>query len=192
MKQILIISTCKENLHELEFVKPIGDTLSSEKIKFFVRNYKDVSFKDLKKCSKVIICGTSLADFEYLTNIKKFEWIKSFDKPVFGICAGGQVLAAIFGGRLFERGKKTLDRKEIGFVVCNFEKEFLGLKGNYEVYELHQLGLGIGGKKSNLEAYAFSNKGLQAFKHKEKPLYGVMFHPEVRNKKMILEFIQET
>lgn len=190
MKEILLVSTCKEKLHELEFVKPVENILSSENIDFFVKSYKEVSSKDLEKCSKVIICGTSLADFDYFNNISRFNWIKDFNKPILGICAGCQVLINFFNGRLFVRGKNILDRKEIGFVVCNFEKEFLGFTGNHEVYGLHQLGIGIGGKKSLLEAYGFSNKGIQAFKHKEKPFYGVLFHPEVRQKKMIAEFVK--
>jgi GMP synthase (glutamine-hydrolysing) len=188
MSKILVVSTCKDKLHELEFVKPIEDILFSENIAFFVKHYTELKNSDLTKCSKVIICGTSLQDFDYFNNIDKFSWIKEFVKPIFGICAGSQVLVSLFRGRLFERGKKILDRKEIGFVVCNFKKEFLGFFGNYEVYGLHQLGIGIGEKSSFLEAYGFSNRGVQAFKHKEKEIYGVLFHPEVRQKKLILEF----
>lgn len=188
--KILLISTCKERLHELEFVKPIEDILSASDVGYFVKHYRELDKKDLDMADKVIICGTSLADFDYLMNFKRFDWIKDFKNPVLGICAGSQILVNLFGGRIFERGKKILDRKEIGFVVCSFKKVFLGLDGNMEVYGLHQVGIGISGKKSFLEAYGFSNKGLQAFKHKEKNIYGVLFHPEVRQKQLIEEFVK--
>ncbi len=190
MNRVLIVKLNKEKLHDYEFVKPIVDIVKGNKLDFLVKDYRKVNSLDLKNCSKVIICGTSLADFEYLMNIKNFEWIKDFDKPLFGICAGSQILVTLFGGRLFERGKKTLSRAEIGFVTCNFKKDFFGFKGNYSVYGLHQLGFGIGGKKSILEPYAFSNKGLQAFKHKERSFYGALFHPEVRNKEIIVNFLK--
>ena len=30
---------------------------------------------------------------------------------------------------------------------------------------------------------------IQAIKHKEKPFYGIMFHPEVRNEEIVKNFI---
>ena len=47
---ILIINICKERLHYLEFVKPICDILDSREVKYFVKDYTDVSNNDLNKC----------------------------------------------------------------------------------------------------------------------------------------------
>ena len=42
---------------------------------------------------------------------------------------------------------------------------------------------------SNLDFEIFAgNKIVQSVKHKEKEIYGVLFHPEVRQKDMILNF----
>lgn len=180
MNEVLLVSTCKEKLHELEFVKPIQDILSSEKIYFFIKNYKEVSPKDLTKCSRVIICGTSLADFDYLINLKKFDWVKDFDKPVLGICAGSQILGLICSGK---EKKKT----EIGFFYEDFKINFLGLEGKQEVYHLHNSHVKF---DSNWKVFCTGNGIQQAVKHKEKELYGVLFHPEVRQKKLILEFVK--
>jgi GMP synthase (glutamine-hydrolysing) len=176
---VLVISTCKEELHNLEFVKPIEDILFLKQINFFTKNYKDISSKDLEKCSKVIICGTSLADFDYFNNLKKFEWIKDFDKPILGICAGSQVLGLIFG----EKSKK---KTEIGFFQEEFKNKFLGLEGNQEVYHLHNNYTFF---SDSWKVFSEGNGIQQAVKHKEKEFYGILFHPEVRNKKMILEFV---
>ena len=73
---ILIVNICSEKLHYYEFVKPIEDILKNKDIKFFTKPYKKITEKDLKKADKIIICGTSLRDNEFLKNFNKFKWIK--------------------------------------------------------------------------------------------------------------------
>ena len=117
---ILIINICKEKLHELEFVKPIEDILRKNKISFKTRHYNEINESETKKFNKIIISGTSLKDDQFLENLDKFQWIKSYNKPILGICGGMQILGLLYGGNL---KKKT----ELGFYFENF-KEFLGLK----------------------------------------------------------------
>ncbi|MCK9568089.1 hypothetical protein M0R72_04005 [Candidatus Pacearchaeota archaeon] len=174
---ILLISVNQETLHNLEFVKPIENILTENKIDFFTKHYSKLSEADFKKADKIIICGTSLKDSDYINHIKKFNWIKNFEKPILGICAGMQIISSVFGSKL---KKKT----EIGFYKENFTKEFLSLKGEHEVYHLHN-------NYTNLprEFEEFTDSKIaQAIKHKRKQIYGVLFHPEVRNKSLITDF----
>lgn len=172
---ILVISTCEEKFHELEFVKPIEDILRMNKLKFITRHYKKIDKSNLKKASKVIICGTSLKDNHFIDNIKKFDWLKDFDKPVFGICAGMQIIGLVYNGKI----KK---KKEIGFYEVDFKKAFLGLKGKRKVYQLHNYSV----DSKEFDFLADKN----AMKHKSKEIYGVIFHPEVRNKELIEGFLR--
>jgi GMP synthase-like glutamine amidotransferase len=105
---ILLINICKEKLHYLEFVKPIEDILRKDKIVFLTKDYPRISQGDLDKVDKIIICGTSLKDNDFIANIERFKWIKDFNKPILGICGGMQVIGKIFGGVV----KKD---QEIGF-----------------------------------------------------------------------------
>jgi GMP synthase-like glutamine amidotransferase len=175
---ILIISTCKEKLHEMEFVRPIEDILKEKGVKFFTRHYKDVKKGDLLNTDKIIICGTSLMDNEFINDINYFNFIKSFNKPILGICAGMQIISLVFGGKIKEK-------QEIGFYKENFVKEFFGLKGEQEVYHLHNNYISV---PSCFGIYAESGSVAQAIKHKDKEIYGVLFHPEVRNHKLIENF----
>ena len=174
---ILLINICKERLHYLEFIGPIEDILRLNNHKYSVKHYLEIKDSDLKKADKIIICGTSLADNQFIEQPDKFEWIKSFDKPLLGICGGMQIIAAVFGGKMKQK-------TEIGFFRENFKKEFLGIKGEQEAYHLHNNYLTL---PKDFED--FTNSDIpQAIKHKAKNIYGTLFHPEVRQKGLIINF----
>lgn len=180
---ILLINICKEKLHSLEFVKPIEDILKRIGKAYFVKKYREVLPADLKKATKIIICGTSLKDNEFSLseNWRFFKWIKDFDNPILGICGGMQILGMTYGGRI---RKET----EIGFFKENFEKEFLGIVGMQEIYHLHNYFIDFG-HHSDIEFYSVSEKNIvEAFKHKTREVYGVLFHPEVRQKVILENF----
>lgn len=177
---ILIINTCEERLHFNEFVKPVGDILVRNNIKGFIRKYDCVNKRDVERAEKIIICGTSLKDNEFLNNVNKFEWIKDIKKPILGICAGMQIIGLVFGGNLNKK-------EEIGFYHENFQKDFLGINGDIEVYHLHNNYVNFSRLK-DFEVFCSSNEVDQAVKHKRKEIYGVLFHPEARNKEMIRNF----
>lgn len=171
---ILLINICKEPLHYFEFVRPVEKILRGE---YFVKNILNLKQEDLDLADKIIICGTSLKDNFFLENLEKFDWLKSFEKPVFGICAGFQIIGLVFEG---EKKNKT----EIGFFDEDFEIGFFGMKGKNQVYHLHKNCI-----EFNDEFKKFTNGKIpQAVKHKEKQIYGTLFHPEVRNKEIIINF----
>ncbi len=175
---ILIISTCREKLHEPEFAKPIEKIIKENNLKFRTIHYSKLTPRIISSSDKIIITGTSLQDNEFLSHIGKFEFIKKYKRPVLGICAGMQIISLLFGAKI---RKKT----EIGFYKENFKKEFLGLRGEHEVYHLHNNYTTL---PKNFESYTKSEIP-QAIKHKQKEIYGVLFHPEVRNAKLIENFI---
>jgi GMP synthase (glutamine-hydrolysing) len=176
MKKTLIISLCKEKMHEEEFVRPIIEILGQKNC--FVKHYSCVKKENLDACGKIILSGTSLQDFEYLENIGRFSWLREFEKPVLGICAGMQVLVKLFGGSL----KK---QQEIGVVEVRMKKEFFGLPLGFRAYTLHNLGVG---ELKDFQILGKSEKSIHIVKHSDKEIFGVMFHPEVLQKGMLLEF----
>lgn len=185
---ILIINLCKERLHYLEFVKPIEDILKEKDIEYKTIYYRKISDKELfsKKLEKIIICGTSLKDSEYLKNLEYFKWIKfpKINKPILGICGGMQIISLIFGGTLIEN-------KEIGQIKIKFDKEFFNFKPSLvEVYLLHNYAV-LPNKDFEVFAHSQEFKIPQAIKHKTKEIYGVLFHPEVRNKELINYFCEK-
>ena len=62
------------------------------------------------------------------------------------------------------------------------------MKGDLQAYYLHQIGISRIGK--NLERLSNENHKNSVLKHKTRPIYATLFHPEVRNKKVISNFIK--
>ena len=176
---ILIIKICKISFHYFEFIKPIEDVLKKIKVDFITIHYKDLTSELLIKADKVIICGTSLKDNSFLEDIEKFRWFKKFEKPILGICGGMHLLGLIYEGQLIKS-------QEIGLKNINLKNRFFEFEGRMEVYELHNFCV----KSKEFDVIAESEKCPQIIKHKYKPLYGVLFHPEVRNKKLIEKFVK--
>jgi len=167
--KLLIINTCSNKLSEVEFVLPFEGKNS--------RTNHYSKLEDLDWTDKILITGTALEDNEYLNDLDKFDWLKNVNKPVLGICSGAQIVASVFGG-------KIIKNQEIGMVEVNGN---LFGKNKFQAYSLHQNGI------SNLEEFevlAKSKNSIQAIKHKSKDIYGVIFHPEVRNRWVIEKFIE--
>lgn len=182
---ILIISICKEDMHYHEFVRPIEDILNALEEPFITKNYLKLSRSDLDSCHRIIIAGTSLMDMHYAKDISRFKFLASFNKPVLGICGGMQILCMIHGCKL-------IDGSEIGLKKINFNAEFLGVNGSREVYTIHNMVVkddAVLHEKFHIYSRSKDGGFVQAVKHKAFRHYGLLFHPEVRNKDMILNFL---
>ena len=66
---ILLISTCKEKLNEYEFVTPIVEIIKS--FEYDIINYKNLETGNISIYDKIIICGTSLQDNDYLNYLER-------------------------------------------------------------------------------------------------------------------------
>jgi anthranilate/para-aminobenzoate synthase component II len=174
-------------MHYYEFVKPIEDIIRRAEEPFTTKHYTQITKADLDSSHRVIITGTSLKDMSYSknTNLPKFQFLLSYTKPILAICGGMQLLCMIHGCKL-AKGQK------IGLHSINFNAEYLGVKGNREVYELHNMALkDDAALKKSFNIYSKTDKTgiVQAVKHKHLLHYGVLFHPEVRNKDLIVNFL---
>lgn len=179
-QMILLIQIQNLSFHYFEFVKPIEDILDSTSLRYESIHYTNITSEHITKAEKIIICGTSLKDNSFLSDIEKFSWIKETQKPILGICGGMHIL-----GRIYD--EPLVQTKEIGLNQIIYQKQFLHETGEKEVYELHNYCI----KPELFEILATSENCVQVIKHPDKPHYGVLFHPEARSKNIIIDFIKK-
>lgn len=172
---ILLVSTCKEKLHEREFVEPYMSYLEKT-VDVVAIHYTKLKIDDVAKADCIVICGTGLMDNGYLEHIERFSWIRDANKSIMGVCSGAQIIAAVFGG-------KIVPDKLIGMVSV---RGTLFDRREFPAYVLHQNGFET---PENFDTLAASGKSIQAIKHKTRPIYGVAFHPEVRNMWVLEKFL---
>ena len=174
----LLISTCNHSLSEREFVFPISKILGENKHDIIY--FEDCS--DLSGYEKIIICGTSLQDFYYVEQLPFFDdLLKEYTGSILGICSGMQILTSIFGT------SGLIDNVEIGLVevqTLEFNKLF---EGKFQAYNLHNYSVQ---DCVNFKILAMGENGIQAVKHVIREIYGILFHPEVRNEETISNFLK--
>jgi len=169
---ILIIDTCKENLSEMEFVRPVALLVENHNVVHCTR----VKQSDIDEAEKIIITGTALKDFEYLKH--DFSWLLKTEKPVLGICAGMQIIAKTFGVPLEDF--VTIGPRQVEVVAENKLAT-----GKFNAYFLHtKTGTG------DFQTLAVTEGKPCMIKHPKKEIYGCIFHPEVMNEEIIRRFLQ--
>ena len=168
---ILIVNVCRDKLSEMEFVRPLAMLIEDH----VIVHYSKVKLADRTAAEKIIIAGTALKDFDYLDG--KFSWLKKTRRPVLGICAGAQVIAKEFG-------LKLEDFALIGPQKVEVVKENRLAEGVFNAYFLNTKIV------AGCEPLAMSNGKPCLFRIAEKEIYGCLFHPEVLNESVILNFIQ--
>lgn len=176
---ILVVDmNCREgSLGYFEFVLPIVSAVEPDDC--VMRHYSELGQEDLTNADFVILSGTPLKDNSTLSQLDKFEWLKTWEKPLLGICAGMQTLGLVFGLRL----TKCLG---IGMTQITTTKENPLFSSIFNAYALHNYSV----EPSNeFEVLAESTQCVQAIKHKQRDVYGVLFHPEVRNKEILQRFV---
>jgi len=172
----------------MEFVRPVEEIVKGLNMNYEIHHYLGVDLEVANKFDKIIICGTSLQDHGFIDDIERFVWLNEFGGSVLGICAGMHILGLVFGGKLNKK-------KEVGYYRESVVGEFLGMdenpdEGEYEVWHLHKSYVDFDEKDWNVFIRSSDSlKFPEAVKHKEKEFYGVLFHPEVRNREVIKEFV---
>lgn len=173
---ILVIKVNKFELHDEEFVRPVTQLLKD----FKVVHYKKLKKSYLANSEKIIICGTALKDNEFIKNLNKFSWLREYNKPVLGICAGMEIIGKVFNCSL----KKSI---EIGMTKIKTVKENMLFSTEFEAYSLHNYTVN---DSNNIDVIAKSSNCINAIKVKNKEIYGVLFHPEVRNQQIMKNFLK--
>jgi GMP synthase-like glutamine amidotransferase len=167
-------------LAQYEFVQPVLSVVEPL-MPCTVKHYLNVDPSEVENYSHIILSGTTLKDFEFLDHLECFHWIKTCTKPILGICAGMQTIIRLYGEQL-------VPCQQVGMTETATTRPNPLFSGAFQAYSLHTYS--IAPESQTFDAIAESARCIQAIAHKHKPIYGVQFHPEVRNPDILKRFLQ--
>lgn len=179
---ILLVDLCCRpgSLSRDEFVGPVARIVERAGEAWREIHFSDTGSADLSEVSGIILCGTALQDNLFAEQVAAYAPLPGAGLPVLGICAGMQALCLSFGGSI-------RPACEIGMTRIRTEAPdpLLGAPGDFEAYELHSFACD---PPHGWVVTAVSDRCVQAARHPDRPLFGVMFHPEVRNDHVVERF----
>ncbi len=137
------------------------------------------SLDEIRDADGIVLCGGTPRvglDSEKMGN--NAEYLEKADVPIMGICAGHQFMALFFGGKaapseIPEFGKTT--------VFIDRDDEILaGVRSPFQAWESHNDE--VTALPPDFISLAHSDScRIQVMRHKERPLFGIQFHPEVEH-----------
>ncbi len=108
------------------------------------------------------------------------EYIKELDCPILGICLGHQLIAQVYGGEIGSAGIESYAKNTI--TILDKDDIFQGLGETMDVWTSHKDEVKT--LPPDFKLLATSTLcDIEAMKHKDKPVYGIQFHPEVHHTK---------
>ena len=166
------------------FTKDIASTLSNFDVNFEQKSFDEINHEDIGKFDSFILSGRRNNNSEMnATNSKIILHVINNKKKLLGICYGAEILTLTLGGTIRKssviRGEQDVISNENS--LCN---------GKNTVFESHSYEISKLG--NSLEGIAeSSNCKNEIVKHKELPIYGTQFHPEMSNdgQSMIKKFV---
>ncbi len=106
------------------------------------------------------------------------SYIKHFEIPILGICLGHQLIAKTYGGEVSTSNTESYAQVKIN--IINDENLFEELAPEMEVWSSHKDE--VKSIPDEFEILANSELcNIESFKHKNKDVYGIQFHPEVHH-----------
>jgi len=152
------------------------------------RTLKKVVYRGNVKA--LVLSGSPANVHSSKEDIEELSFVLNLDIPILGICYGHQLLAKLIGGTV-KRGKGEFGRTEIR--ILKNDPLFKGWKHREVVWMSHRDY--VAKLPSTTEVLAVSEKGyIAAFRLKNKPVYGVQFHPEVhhtvKGKELLNNFVE--
>ena len=154
------------------FTKDIANTLSNSDVVFEQKSFDDINPEDIGKYDSYILSGRRQNDSKMNSkNSKIILHAVNEKKKLLGICYGAEILTLSLGGTIRKssviQGEQEIISNENS--LCD-GKEIVFESHSYEISKLGNL----------LDCLAeSSNCKNEIVKHKELPIFGTQFHPEM-------------
>jgi GMP synthase (glutamine-hydrolysing) len=185
MTKISIVNNAERGI--MEFVKPLKKIFEEAAADSDVIEYEETLSMNtnMSKYDAIVLSGSPAGDDIVEHHQPYFQWIKTCDVPIFGICAGHHIIGRLYGSQLLRREEVELgdfsvfiDRQDP--VFNGYGDTFLARQSHYDSITLP--------KDFIVLAHSIRCK-VSMMKHRSKAIYTTQFHPEILNKTLILNFI---
>ncbi len=184
-KKILVVNNAEKGI--TEFYEPFLGIFSSAGMAVEAAEYKELP--DLAApghgYTHAIMTGSPRGDDIVEHHQPYFQWIKTCDIPVLGICAGHHVTGWMYGSRLMRSEEVEVGDLDID-LDCPEDPLFKGCSSPLKVRQNHHDSITLP-PGFVLLAHSDTCK-VEAMKHKDRPLYTLQFHPEFLNPEILLNF----
>ena len=182
--KILIINNAEKGI--LDFVNPIASILKNSQINSEIIDYADISNTNLDEYDGIILSASPRGNDIVDHHLPYYDWIKTCNKPILGICAGHQIIGKLFGSKLSRDVEREVG--EFGIVIDKDDPIFEGYEDKILVKQNHNDSITL---PEDFILLACSDRcRVQVMRHKSKAIYTTEFHAELLNKKLILNFIK--
>ncbi len=142
-----------------------------------IRN-DELSVEEIKKLNpeKIIISPGPSTPKEAGVSV---DVIKKIEKPILGVCLGHQSIAYAYGGEII-RAKNLMHGKTSNIKITKKDDIFKDLPDSFRVTRYHSL---VVNQESLPEfiiptSYSLDDNEIMSLRIKDKPIFGVQFHPE--------------
>ena len=143
-----------------------------------VRRNDEVSLEDIASLNpnKIVISPGPCTPNEAGISI---DLIKASSVPILGVCLGHQSIGAAFGGTIIKAPE--IFHGKLSEITHNNKGLFKGIDNPYSVVRYHSLIIEKDSLPDVLQITSVLKDNpdiIMAVQHKERPIYGVQFHPE--------------
>ena len=143
-----------------------------------VKRNDEVSLEDIASLNpnKIVISPGPCTPNEAGISI---DLIKASSVPILGVCLGHQSIGAAFGGTIIKAPE--IFHGKLSEITHNNKGLFKGIDNPYSVVRYHSLIIEKDSLPDELQITSVLKDNsdiIMAVQHKERPIYGVQFHPE--------------
>jgi GMP synthase (glutamine-hydrolysing) len=183
MTTILIINSAEKGI--IEYVEPIQKIAAQAGATSEVIEYEDSLNTNMSLYDGIIMSGSPRGDDIVDHHLPYFQWIKTCEIPIFGICAGHHITGKLYGAQLIRSVEKEVGDNFL--FIRQKDPIYNGCPERFLVRQNHHDSITLP-KDFILLAHSQGCR-VSMMKHPAKLLYTTQFHPEILNKNLILNFI---
>lgn len=183
MPKILVINNAEQGIRE--FAAPIEKIISDAGSSPSFIEYAECADTNLNDFDGIILSGSPQGNDIVQHHASYFKWIKQYEKPVLGICAGHHVTGFLYGSELLR--SKEPESGDFMIEIIKDDPLFKAMRSEFKARQMHNDSITVPAEFELLASSSTCKN--QLMKHKNKPLYTSQFHPEFYNHQLIRNFI---